>query len=48
MYIAYFTMSLNRKVTTCARVQVPFGTKVVAVTPVVMPFSTAQRIASKE
>ena len=35
----------NRKVTACARVQVSLGTKVVSVTPVVIFFSTAHRMA---
>lgn len=36
----------QRKVTNWARVTVAFGEKCVASVPLVMPFSTAQRIAS--
>ena len=36
----------HRKVTACARVQVPFGSKVVAFVPLVMPLPTAQTTAS--
>ena len=36
----------HRKVTACARVQMPLGLKVVALVPVVMPLSTAQITAS--
>ena len=36
----------HRKVTACARVQMPSGEKVVAEVPVVMPLPTAQITAS--
>ena len=38
----------HRKVTTWPRVQMPLGSKAVSVLPVVMPFSTAQAMASRK
>lgn len=43
---SYSAISRYRKVTTCARVQVALGAKVVAVTPPVMPSSAAHATAS--
>lgn len=41
----YFVRSRYRKETTCARVQVASGLKVVALVPAVTPLATAQRTA---
>ena len=41
----YFIKSRYRNVTTCARVQVSSGANVVALVPLVMSLSTAQRTA---
>ena len=46
LFTAYLSRDArNRKVTTCALVQVPSGAKVVLDVPFVMPFSAAQRTA---
>lgn len=42
-----YAIARNRKVTTWARLQVTVGPKVVAVRPLVMPFSTAHSMGSK-
>ena len=47
-YACFSPMTRYRKVTTWARVHVPYGLKVFWDVPLVTPFSTAQRTAPQK